>query len=75
MTVEERVSRIVKALPEEEAEKILRELESRIAENEEDVRDARAALKEADTEGTVSWEEIKADLGLNPLREGEEVTG
>ena len=33
-------------------------------EDEEDIRDARAALKEARKKGTIPWEKVKADLGL-----------
>ncbi|MBI2942027.1 MAG: type II toxin-antitoxin system Phd/YefM family antitoxin [Chloroflexi bacterium] len=38
---------------------LLEELEDRI-----DLDDARAALEETRREGTVPWEQIKADLGL-----------
>jgi len=39
--------------------KLLEELEDRI-----DLEEARAALAEAKLKGTISWEKIKADLGL-----------
>jgi prevent-host-death family protein len=39
--------------------KLLEELEDRI-----DLEEARAALAEAKSKGTISWEKIKADLGL-----------
>jgi prevent-host-death family protein len=39
--------------------KLLEELEDRI-----DLEDARAALAEAKSKGTIPWEKIKADLGL-----------
>jgi len=39
--------------------KFLEELENRI-----DLEEARAALAETKTKGTISWEKIKADLGL-----------
>jgi hypothetical protein len=38
---------------------LLEELENRI-----DLDDARAALAEVETEGTVSWEKIKSQLGF-----------
>jgi hypothetical protein len=34
------------------------------AEDRMDIEEARAALKEAEEKGTVSWEKIKADLNL-----------
>lgn len=34
------------------------------AEDQMDVEEARAALIEAEEKGTVSWEEIKAELNL-----------
>ena len=42
-----------------EGRKALEEAEDRI-----DIEEARAALKEAEEQGTVSWEKIKADLNL-----------
>jgi prevent-host-death family protein len=39
--------------------KLLEELEDRI-----DLEEARAALAEAKSKGTIPWEKIKADLGL-----------
>jgi len=39
--------------------KLLEELEDRI-----DLEEARAALTEAKSKGTIPWEKIKADLGL-----------
>ena len=33
-------------------------------EDEMDVQSAKAAIKEAETEGTIPWESIKAELGL-----------
>jgi hypothetical protein len=39
--------------------KLLEELEDRI-----DLEDARAALAEAKSKGTIPWVKIKADLGL-----------
>lgn len=35
-----------------------------LQEDLQDLEDSRAALKEAETEGTVSWEELKTELGL-----------
>jgi hypothetical protein len=40
-------------------EESLEEAEDRI-----DIEEARAALKEAEEQGIVSWEKIKADLNL-----------
>ena len=40
-------------------EMVLEELEY-----QQDVAEARAALAEVETEGTIPWEKIKADLGL-----------
>jgi len=40
-------------------ESLLEELEYR-----RDLEEARAALAEVETEGTVPWEKVKADLGL-----------
>lgn len=42
----------------------LRYLKFRHEEDAADIRDARAALLEAKQEGTVSWEEVKAKVGL-----------
>jgi len=39
--------------------KLLEELEDRI-----DLEEARSALAEVKTKGTISWEKIKTDLGL-----------
>lgn len=33
-------------------------------EDDEDIRDTRAALREARRKGTVSWEKVKAELNL-----------
>ncbi len=33
-------------------------------EDQEDLRDVRAALKEARRKGTIPWERVKAELGL-----------
>jgi hypothetical protein len=33
-------------------------------EDEADLAEAREALAEIETEGTVAWEQVKADLGL-----------
>jgi prevent-host-death family protein len=49
---------IVAVVPIEDL-RFLEELENRI-----DLDDARAALTEAKKKGTISWERIKADLGL-----------
>jgi prevent-host-death family protein len=49
---------IVAVVPIEDM-RFLEELENRI-----DLDDARAALAEAKKKGTISWERIKADLGL-----------
>jgi prevent-host-death family protein len=49
---------IVAVVPIEDL-RFLEELEKRI-----DLDDARAALTEAKKKGTISWERIKADLGL-----------
>ena len=42
-----------------EDRKALEEAEDRI-----DIEEARAALKDVEEQGTVSWEKIKADLNL-----------
>jgi len=49
---------IVAVVPIEDL-RFLEELENRI-----DLEDARAALAEVKKKGTISWERIKADLGL-----------
>jgi prevent-host-death family protein len=49
---------IVAVVPIEDL-RFLEELENRI-----DLDDARSALTEAKKKGTISWERIKADLGL-----------
>ena len=36
----------------------------RMAEDEQDVRDARRALKEARKKGSVPWEQVKRELGI-----------
>jgi len=48
----------VAVVPYEDVE-LLEELEERL-----DLRAALAALKEAEEEGTVSWDDLKRDLGL-----------
>ena len=42
----------------------LRYLKFKQEEDTDDLREARAVLKEARTEGTISWEEVKAQAGL-----------
>lgn len=42
----------------------LRYLKFRQAEDADDLREARAALADARENGTVSWEEVKAQAGL-----------
>ncbi|MEM9091246.1 MAG: hypothetical protein AAGC93_21210 [Cyanobacteria bacterium P01_F01_bin.53] len=42
----------------------LRYLKFRQAEDTDDLREARAALAEAKQEGTISWEDVKAQAGL-----------
>jgi antitoxin (DNA-binding transcriptional repressor) of toxin-antitoxin stability system len=49
---------VATVVPMEDLER-LRQLE-----NEEDLKDARAALREARRKGTTSWEKAKAELGL-----------
>ena len=39
-------------------------LQAKQKQDEEDIRDARAALATVETEGTVSWDELKAEVGL-----------
>ncbi|MEL6441334.1 MAG: hypothetical protein AAFQ80_19030 [Cyanobacteria bacterium J06621_8] len=39
-------------------------LQAKQEQNEADIRDARAALATVEIEGTVSWDELKAELGL-----------
>lgn len=34
------------------------------AEDEQDIRDARRALKEARKKGSVQWEQVKRELGI-----------
>ncbi|NJL21307.1 MAG: hypothetical protein HC895_11550 [Leptolyngbyaceae cyanobacterium SM1_3_5] len=40
------------------------EAEIEAIENQEDLQDALIALEEVKTEGTVSWESLKAEVGL-----------
>ncbi|MEM9905896.1 MAG: hypothetical protein AAF921_12820 [Cyanobacteria bacterium P01_D01_bin.44] len=42
----------------------LRYLKFRQMEDEADIADARAALASAKTEGTVTWETLKSEMGL-----------
>jgi prevent-host-death family protein len=56
--IERRGKDVAALVPMEDVE-LLRALEDRI-----DIEEARAALKEAETGNTVSWEEVKAELGL-----------
>lgn len=39
-------------------------LKAKQEQDSEDIRDARAALATVETEGTVSWDELKAEIGL-----------
>jgi flagellar motility protein MotE (MotC chaperone) len=39
-------------------------LQAKQEQDESDIRDARAALATVETEGTVSWDELKAEVGL-----------
>jgi hypothetical protein len=39
-------------------------LQAKQKQDESDIRDARAALTTIETEGTVSWDELKAEVGL-----------
>ncbi|MEM7593669.1 MAG: DUF2281 domain-containing protein [Cyanobacteria bacterium P01_A01_bin.83] len=39
-------------------------LQAKQEQDAEDVRDARAALTTVDTEGTVTWDELKTEVGL-----------
>jgi hypothetical protein len=39
-------------------------INQRRREDDEDLRDAIAAIQESKTEGTVSWEKLKAEVGL-----------
>lgn len=55
----ERHGKDVAALVSVEDLELLQSLEDRI-----DLEAARAALKEAETEGTVPWEKVKQELGL-----------
>ena len=42
----------------------LRFLQAKHKQDEEDIRDARAALATVEKEGTVSWDELKAETEL-----------
>lgn len=42
----------------------LRFLQAKQEQDDEDIRDARAALATVETEGTVSWDELKAEIEL-----------
>lgn len=42
----------------------LRFLKAKQEEDEEDLRDARAALATLNDEGTITWENLKAEVGL-----------
>ncbi|MFM2315248.1 MAG: hypothetical protein RLZZ04_4524 [Cyanobacteriota bacterium] len=39
-------------------------LKAKQEQDAEDIVDARAALSTVDTEGTVTWDELKAEIGL-----------
>lgn len=39
-------------------------LQAKQKQDESDIRDARAALATVENEGTVSWDELKAEVGL-----------
>ena len=39
-------------------------LQAKQEQDREDLRDARAALATVDTEGTVTWDELKTEVGL-----------
>ena len=58
IVIERRGKEVAAMVPIEDLE-LLRALEDRI-----DLDAARAALVEVETEGTTSWRELKADLGL-----------
>jgi hypothetical protein len=79
MTTKEALHRLIDELPEDQAERLLRELSDPVLrslltaptiselladEQRTDLEEARAALADADTGATVPWERIKADLGL-----------
>ena len=39
-------------------------LQAKQEQDSEDIKDARAALSTVETEGTVPWDELKAEVGL-----------
>ena len=39
-------------------------LQAKQKQDEQDIRDARAALSTVDTEGTITWDELKAEVEL-----------
>lgn len=58
IAIERHGRNVVAVVPYEDVE-LLEELEDRL-----DLRAALAALKEAEKEGTVSWDDLKRELGL-----------
>ncbi len=58
VAITRRGKRIVYVVPVRDVE-LLEELETRV-----DLDEARKALKEIETEGTVSWEKVKAELAI-----------
>lgn len=59
IAIERHGKKCVAVVPYEDVE-LLEELEDRM-----DLRAALAALKEAESKGTVAWDEVKRDLGLD----------
>lgn len=68
MTTKEQIIQELEQVPEPLLTEVLDFLkvlkEKRLQEDLEDLEDARAALREIETEGTVSWKALKAELGL-----------
>ncbi|MBD2090367.1 hypothetical protein H6F67_10925 [Microcoleus sp. FACHB-1515] len=73
MNTKERLIKAIEKAPESRLEKVLSYLlflETQEAEaieaieNQEDLEDALIALEEVKTEGTVSWESLKSEVGL-----------
>lgn len=67
MTLKEQLILELEDAPEILIEEVLgftRRLKLEQAEDAEDLMDARAALATVATEGTVPWEEVKAQVGL-----------
>jgi hypothetical protein len=53
-----------KKVPATRTRKLLKPSKTNAQEDKHDARDARLALQEAGTKGSISWEKLKRELGI-----------